>query len=1122
MSKIFDNEDATFEEGLHAILTNAGVERADFCTGYFNLRGWKSVAADVQSLPGGEALESDGKGGESPVRRVCRLLIGMHRPPAETIREMYGLDRSPVDSERARKWRRQVANDFRRQLTLGVPTVEDEQTLRTLRRQLGEGRVCVKLHLRHPLHAKLYLAYRPTDTSNPIMSIMGSSNLTFGGLARNGELDAEFGDFHDNRRYADWFDAHWNDRFSVDITADLMAVLDEGWAAEVGPTPYEVYLKIMYHLSREARQGVSEYHLPAPFDTELFDFQKTAVKLAVRHLEKRGGAMIGDVVGLGKTITACAVAKFYEESQGASTLVFCPPNLTEMWKEYARRYDLKMGVRSIAERIEPQRERYYRLVIVDESHNLRNGTGQRYAAIKDLLDYQDNKVLLLTATPYNKDFTDLANQLRLFVDADEDLGIRPERQIEAEGGEQAFAVNHSEMSLSSIGAFEASEQTDDWRDLMKLYLVRRTRTFIRRNYAEKDPETGRVYLEMRDGTRNYFPDRVPKTLVFKTTPGDMFERLYDDEMAEAMAALALPRYGLQKYVDETTCADATATEKEVLKNLSRAGRRMMGFCRSGFYKRMDSSGLAFLMTLHRHAVRNAVYLHALKNGLDLPLGAGTEIGDCFEEEEGEQSETTTLTFSADPKDYTEKGKVTYDQIVEENPPSRKSAVKWISPRFFKRSLATALQKDNKVILGILAQCRTWNPAEDEKLNALEDLVTRQHGNDKVLVFTQYSDTARYLAAQLAKRGIANVDLVDGGTNDIVERVKRFSPVSNHVPHPLPPESQTRVLIATDALSEGQNLQDGHVVVNYDLPWAIIRLIQRAGRVDRIGQKAAKVYCYSFFPQEGIDKAINLRQKLNDRINANAETVGSDEIFFEGNIQNLKDIFNEKAGILDEADDGEVDLASQAYQAWEAATKGNLSLRDRIQGLADVVYATKPNGEDPQGVITYARTRSDSDVLTWLDAAGRIVSKSPTRIFKALACEARTPRLPSLPNHHALVAKSLRNLQDAPNAGTGVLGTHSSTKYRIFTILSARLKENPMPLLEQNLKAAVDLVYAYPMKESAKHELGRMLQKRVPAEDVIQTVLELQRNGNLCLVPEDDGESPASARIICSMGLSQEN
>ena len=1119
MSQIFDNRESKFSDGLHAILTNVGVVRADFCTGYFNLRGWKNVADDIETLPGGEVLERDEKGYDVLVHRVCRLLVGMHQPPTDIIRKMYGLEHRAVDSEQVRRWRRQVAGDFRRQLTLGVPTAEDEQVLRTLRRQLGEGKVCVKLHLRYPLHAKLYLAYRPTDTSNPIMSIMGSSNLTLGGLIRNGELNAEFGDYHDNKRYAEWFDKCWNDSFSIDITTDLCEILDACWAAEKGPTPYEVYLKIMYHLSREARQGVSEYHLPRPFDKELFDFQKTAVKLVVRHLEKRGGAMVGDVVGLGKTITACAVAKFYEEVNGSSTLVICPPNLIAMWRDYVRRYDLKMTIRSIAEKFDPRNEKYFKLVIVDESHNLRNGHGARYTAIKNLLDYQNNKVLLLTATPYNKDFADLANQLKLFVDSNEDLGIRPERQIEAEGGEQRFASNHSEVLLSSIGAFGCSTQTDDWRDLMKLYLVRRTRTFIRRNYAKKDAETGRVYLQMRDGTRNYFPDRIPKTLTFKTSPNDMFERLYNEESIDAMGDLALPRYGLQKYIDETKIPDASSAEKEMLKNLSRAGKQMKGFCMSGFYKRMDSSGFSFLQTLYRHIVRNAAYLYALKNGLKLPLNAGTEIGDCYEEDE--ESGSVVLTFSTDPKEYEAKGRETYEQIVADNPVEGRGPVRWMSPRFFKRSLVSALQKDNRTLLSILNRCNAWNPAQDEKLNALEDLVSHVHGSEKILVFTQYSDTARYLETQLTKRGISNVDRVDGDTDDVVTRVGRFSPVSNRVEYPPSLEKQTRILIATDTLSEGQNLQDGHIVVNYDLPWAIIRLIQRAGRVDRIGQKAENVYCYSFFPQEGIDKAIHLRKKLNDRINANAETVGSDEIFFEGNTQNLEDIFNEKAGILDEEDDGEVDLASQAYQIWESATQGNPALRDKIMGLADVVYATKFAGEDPSGVITYVRTRGDSDVLVWLNQNGEVVSKSPTRIFRALACEKNTAREQPLKNHHALVAKALGEIQESVNAGTGILGSHSSTKYKVFSLLSDRLKENPLPLLELNLKAAVDQVYAYPLRELAKQKLGRMFQNHTSADDMIQTILAMHRDNELCLVPEENEGMPVTARIICSMGLSAE-
>ena len=1116
MSKIFDNIGSKFEEGLHAILTNAGVERADFCVGYFNLRGWKQVAADIEKLPGGDALEKNAKGIVGPVTRVCRLLIGMHHPQSELIREMYEIEKSSVDHDQIKAWRRQVAREFRKQLTLGVPTADDEKVLKTLRQQLVDEKVCVKLHLRYPLHAKLYLAHRPQDTSNPIMSIMGSSNLTFSGMMRNGELNAEFGDYHDNQKYAKWFSERWDDNFSIDITKDLIEVLDESWASMNGPSPYEVYLKIMYHLSREARQGVSEYHLPAPFDTELFDFQKTAVKLAVRHLEKRGGAMIGDVVGLGKTITACAVAKFYEESLGASTLVICPPNLRAMWREYANKYDLKMETRSVAEKFDARKERFFKLVIIDESHNLRNAEGQRYAMIKDLLTYQGNKVLLLTATPYNKDYLDLSNQLKLFVDPDFDLGIRPEQQIKAEGGEQQFAVKYSNIPLGSIQAFEKSFYSDDWRDLMKLYLVRRTRTFIKKHYALTDKSNGRKYLKMKDGTCNYFPDRIPKTIKFPTASGDMFERLYCDQMVDWMGDLSLPRYGLQKYISPEAAEKANAKEKQILDNLSRAGKRMMGFCRSSFYKRMDSSGVAFLMSLYRHAVRNAMYLYAIKNGLDLPLRVGSEVGDGVEEMEDSNGEML-LKITVEPDDYAKAGKEAYDTLVAE----ASSSVKWISPQFFKKSLATAIKKDNGIIMSMLGQCGEWKPAEDEKLKSLWKLVAKKHKDEKVLVFTQYSDTARYLATQLKAMGVTNVVQVDGDSENVVQEVNRFSPVSNKMP-PISIEHQTRVMIATDMLSEGQNLQDGHIVVNYDLPWAIIRLIQRAGRVDRIGQKAPEVFCYSFFPQDGINEVIRLRDRLNDRINANADAVGSDEVFFEGNKQNLEDIFNEKAGILDEADEGEVDLASQAYQVWESATKDNPELRERIQAMADVVYSTKPAGEYPAGVITYARTKSETDVLTWLNATGGVESQSPTKIFQALACSAKTPKLEPLANHHELVARSIAAIKDTSTVSMGVLGSKSSTKYRIFAILQNRLKENPMPLLEQNLKTAADQVYSYPMKESAKNALGKMLQKRLPADDIIQTVLELQRENDLCIVPEDDDHAPHTARIICSMGLSSEN
>ena len=1120
MSKIFDNIESNFDSGLHDILTNVGVERADFCVGYFNLRGWRLVTDDVKALPGGTVVETIREKGrpdrEMPVRRHCRLLVGMHQPPQDLLRALYsGEDENATpDSEQLQRWKRSVLRDFRKQLTLGVPSLADETALRSLRNQLHDGHVAVRLHLRFPLHAKLYLAHRPGDTSNPIMSIMGSSNLTYNGLVRNGELDAEFGDPDDNRKFADWFDKRWNDRYSLDITEDLVALIDESWASESGPTPYEIYLKVAYHLSREARSGVSEYHLPRDFERDLFDFQKTAVQLVVRHLEKRNGAMIGDVVGLGKTITACAVAKFYEERFGTSTLVVCPPNLVEMWERYARDYDIKMEVRSVAARLDPARERYYKLVVIDESHNLRNGGGQRYAGIKDFLASQPSKVLLLTATPYNKDFSDLASQLKLFVDPDADLGIRPEAAIREAGGERAFATAHPDVALGSVRAFENSFSSDDWRDLMKLYLVRRTRTFIKKNYAKTDAHSARKYLEMRDGTRNYFPDRVPRTITFRTRPGDMFERLYDPIVADLMDELRLPRYGLQKYVDPAAAATAVDFEKQILDNLSRAGKRLMGFCRSGFFKRMDSSGAVFLMSLYHHAVRNAMIRYAVRNGLDIPLRADVELSEFWEDDDVPEGELR-YAFPTDPATYEKEGEDAYNRLVAGAPAS----VRWISSRFFKKSLAVDLKKDVDAILRMLRHCGEWNPAEDEKLGELVALVAERHPKDKILVFTQYTDTARYVRRQLEARGIAAVDEVDGDTENVGEKVARFSPASNKR---RPSPDDTRILVATDVLSEGQNLQDAHVVVNYDLPWAIIRLIQRAGRVDRIGQKASQVLCYSFFPQEGVDRIIRLRERLNDRINRNAETVGSDEVFFEGNKQNLEDIFNEKAGILDEEDGGDVDFASEAYQVWEEATRDDPALAARIQDMADVVYSTKAAGARPRGAIVYARTRSDYDALVWMNADGSVASQSPKTVFDALACAPDTPALPPLPDHHRLVAAALENVRTyaASTATAGVLGSKSSTKYRLFNCLNERLKEGAPSLFETNLKETADEVYSYPLKESAKNAIGKMFHRRDPVGDIVQAALELQRNGDLCVVPDSEEAVSArhEARIVCSMGL----
>ena len=245
MSRIYDNIELKFAEGLKQLVSNSGVCRVDFCVGYFNLRGWGSVADLVDNLPGGEVYEKD-----VPVNRVCRLLVGMQRTPEELIQGMYSASGLiPADTEQVRKCKRQMAVEFKKQLVVGVPTKVDEVALQKLSKQMKDHKVCVKLFARYPLHAKLYLAHRPDDSFNPIMAMMGSSNLTYAGLNANGELDAEFADRDDAKKLADWFDKRWEDNFCIDITEDLIKIIDESWASDVDIPPYYIYLKTAYHLS---------------------------------------------------------------------------------------------------------------------------------------------------------------------------------------------------------------------------------------------------------------------------------------------------------------------------------------------------------------------------------------------------------------------------------------------------------------------------------------------------------------------------------------------------------------------------------------------------------------------------------------------------------------------------------------------------------------------------------------------------------------------------------------------------------------------------------------------------------------------------------------------------------
>ncbi len=718
-------------------------------------------------------------------------------------------------------------------------------------------------------------------------AVQGTATLTPVGLGevRGGAMQMNMGhsDPESTQQLLDWFNGIWEDRdAALDIKQDLIAKL--GYIASDQPASF-IYFLTLFHIFKDFLEDIDEESIirsKTGFkDTvvwnKLYKFQKDGVLGAIDKLEKHNGCIIADSVGLGKTFEALAVIKYYE-LRNDRVLVLCPKKLRDNWTMYtindkrnllsADRFNYDVlnhtdltRVRGYSGEINLETLNWsnYDLVVIDESHNFRNTPGKaegksRYERLMNdiIRSGVKTKVLMLSATPVNNRMNDLKNQVAFITEGREDAfsgqGIKnidatlrlAQKQFNQWSAEPV--ENRTTASLMDTMSF-------DYFKLLDIVTIARSRKHIEKYYGTADI--------------GQFPTRLPPQNIYADIDAsDEFPPL--KEVNKTIRRLSLAGYSPLKFVREGKKAEyarrydqAVGGGKGVFKQADRE-ESLIHLMRVNLLKRMESSIHSFAMT-------------------------ATKLADQVERLLGKinahESDDVDALSIEDLHDF-ELESTEFEPLMVGN--KTRVLLQDMDLIRFRQEL----EADSVFLQHIAETARDVVAQRDAKLALLKETITRKIANPlnpdnkKVIVFTAFADTAEYLYANLAEwaqaeHGIHSALVTGGGTNrttipglgsDLNNILTTFSPVSKER-EKVDPSATTELdlLIATDCISEGQNLQDCDTLVNYDIHWNPVRIIQRFGRIDRLGSKNTQIQLINFWPNMELDEYINLEARVSGRM-----------------------------------------------------------------------------------------------------------------------------------------------------------------------------------------------------------------------------------------------------------------
>ena len=712
----------------------------------------------------------------------------------------------------------------------------------------------------------------------------------------------KFEDAQSTKTWLNLFDQIWNDKSKLkDVTEAICMHIESVYQEN---SPEKIYFLMLYNIFNEFLDDLSEDVLPNDLTgyknsvvwNKLFNFQRDAATGIINKLESYNGCILADSVGLGKTFTALAVIKYYE-LRNRSVLVLCPKKLADNWQTYCSNYktnilakdrlnydvlfhtDLSRS-KGLSSGLDLQKINWgnYDLVVIDESHNFRNNDAykDKETRYKKLMNSVirtgvKTKVLMLSATPVNNRFNDLRNQLALAYEGEsENLGkkLQFEKSIE-EVFKQAQAVFNwwSKLLPEERTAKTILDALNfDFFKLLDSVTIARSRKHIEKFYDTTD--IGK------------FPVRR-KPLSFRCPLTNLENIMSFNKIYEQLSLLKLSVYAPISYILPSRLAKYeelydTSVEggKGKLKQADRE-RSLQALMTTNLLKRLESSVESFRLTLLSLESNHNKMLSKIKDFKNSNVGFSIhDISDSLDELEAEDDELTDLG------DFMIGGKVQVS-LADMDVPS------WEND----------LKKDLEIISGLLLEMKKVTPEHDSKLlhikNHIEGKIKSpiNQGNKKVIIFTAFADTANYLYSNLSDL-MLNLGIHSGrvtGKDTPKSTIKKgydfqsiltlFSPVSKEKSLIMPEEhAEIDLLIGTDCISEGQNLQDCDYLINYDIHWNPVRIIQRFGRIDRIGSSNESIQLVNYWPDISLDDYINLKERVENRmVIADVTATGDDNV-----------------------------------------------------------------------------------------------------------------------------------------------------------------------------------------------------------------------------------------------------